>query len=740
MKKLINKKKYSNKKFYILFLILLFTLPDLGISGGGGGGNNNKKIEPDTFPKLPAQCLNRAGKILDVTGRINSTIINNQTYDLSQFHKDLTSNIVLQDDSARAIVEYCKNQDAEVDPEYMLKANPQLFGINDRERQQNFSELNAIKSGSQGNLLIPVSILNARGVPEYFFQQDLDAYSILELNELGFITDANLQFISAIRISGASIAVAAMTEKAQAVMNSGIRVDVQNLQKQLDSIQRLGSLYLDNIDSAKRSLPALKKYDYLQLQKDVNTLSEYFKNSRVGDGRNSDTNVSLDSMIVLYQKTLSTLSTIQLTKNAVRTPFDEMNRIAKAMPGTEPQNLDEMLNAPKKYTVPLRFVSDAVEDTNTIKLFYSCDDWLLQLQPLQKRIDELQSVNQNFIPSLNKKINNLSNSLTTLPAQKKSFERALSISAKKGTGKDFDGSVKESFDVLQFSISKIRKSYDGIVASIEEGKAIKNAEFQGSLAEEKVRLDQLTPKIQAEEEYKNAMPSMIEDAYKKAAEQKNATIALTTKEINENIQKLNALLVPILAEINAQKDASPLWNQSSGSIAYSMKVLTGDRAKLSAVLATTTETDKELRNSLSILDSSVIAALSQANTIKDRIIVSQMMPNYTAAQNLIKIMKGVPASPESFPAALTKYKTDKNSSALISKYNEILATEQKTKALLEENSKVLGSMSQNNPDVKFLTTSIQPLIQPGAATSLDKIFNAYVATQMPAELKVQPLP
>ena len=59
-------------------------------------------------------------------------------------------------------------------------------------------------------------------------------------------------------------------------------------------------------------------------------------------------------------------------------------------------------------------------------------------------------------------------------------------------------------------------------------------------------------------------------------------------------------------------------------------------------------------------------------------------------------MKGVPATPDSFPAALTQYKKDKYETALISQYIIFLAEEQKIRGLLEANAKTLLTMDQKN--------------------------------------------
>ena len=60
-----------------------------------------------------------------------------------------------------------------------------------------------------------------------------------------------------------------------------------------------------------------------------------------------------------------------------------------------------------------------------------------------------------------------------------------------------------------------------------------------------------------------------------------------------------------------------------------------DKDKIAAKLSTTTANDVQLRNSLETLTASVRFILNQEETIKIRIIVSQMTPNFAAAQSLI---------------------------------------------------------------------------------------------------------
>ena len=216
----------------------------------------------------------------------------------------------------------------------------------------------------------------------------------------------------------------------------------------------------------------------------------------------------------------------------------------------------------------------------------------------------------------------------------------------------------------------------------------------------------------------------------RAARQKEEKeISDLTNEANTNIQTMNALLTPILAEISASRNASPLWNQNSKAIEDSVARLTSDKAKVDAKLNATQ--DPELKKSLSALATSILFTLNQESVIKHQVIVSQMIPNYTAAQNLIANMKGVPKSPDSFPAVLERYNKDGKSDVLNAKYTAISKETQKIKELLQANSATLAPMDQRNPDFITFTDNINPLIRPSSETNLDKTFYTYVAQKMP---------
>ena len=459
------------------------------------------------------------------------------------------------------------------------------------------------------------------------------------------------------------------------------------------------------------------------------------------------------------------------------------------------------------------------------------------MQKVQEYIDKLKKEKMFYdnVSSISKQIDGLSQKINEIPNQKKYFELLLfndtQPSEKKlqqGNGEN-QQNVQLAYEKVQLSIITTQKTHDELLKSIQNIlDTVKDSVSPLPLTAQQARLIQLTSTIESNEAYRKKMPAMVEEAYKKlAARQKEEKeMSDLTNEANTNIQTMNTLLTPILAEINAKRDASPLWNQNSGAIEDSVVRLTSDKAKVDAKLNTTQDPelkqslsdlgesilstlnqenviknqvialaarqkeekeisdltneantniqtmntlltpilaeinakrdasplwnqyskaiedsvarltsdkakvdaklnatqDPELKKSLSALATSILSTLNQESVIKHRVIVSQMIPNYTAAQNLIANMKGVPKSPDSFPAALEQYNA---------KYTAISKETQKIKELLQANSATLAPMDQRNPDVITFTDNINPLIRPSSETNLDKIFYTYVAQKMP---------
>ena len=425
------------------------------------------------------------------------------------------------DPAAPKIIEFCKLYNGEVDEEYMDKNLPQ-FGRTPQIRQANRDIIKEQKKKNKGNLLIPISIVNSNGFPEHFSDKSSGKYILVNLDDTGMILERSTETISSIHITGASLAVTEMVEKAQAVLDSGIvPVNVESVQKQLESIQRLGDLYAANIAISRNSISKLFYFDYDQLNSDIQKVSNYFRTAMLGNNTTGNRG-ELKQMIELYNKTNKTLYEIKIIKNSVSAVFDEMNAIAKEMLGVEPRDLDAMLENPGKYTIPVRFISDPLQNQkDKVKIFYNCDAMISTLQSVQPRIAELKQVNQNFLPKINSGIDNLSQQINEILNQRKSFERLLVTdtqpSAKnlqQGNGEK-EKEVKAAYEKVQLSIIELNRSSNRILESIKRVENQQDPTYEASLKEQQARLYQLAPAVQENKAYRNTMPTMVKEAMKK---------------------------------------------------------------------------------------------------------------------------------------------------------------------------------------------------------------------------------
>ena len=703
------------------------------------------QAKPDTTPKIPAYCLTINGTIISPLGKIPSIAelttdhrINTsyqQLFDCSQFHKNPATDIVEKDRAAMEIINYCLSQNAELDVQLMWKNHQELFGKTNEIKQQNFSVINEIKKEYKGHIVMPVIVLNKNGLPENFLEINSGKYILVKLDALGAITDESIQSISAIRISKGSLAVNEMVEKAQAIFNSGKTiVDVTKIQKQLDSIQRLGTLYEENIDNSNKYIVKLNEFDYDQLSKDLSQIDAFVKE------KNHKKN-ALQPFINFYAKTSKSMNEIKVIVDTVRTTYDSMNTIAQEMPGIEPKTLSDKLNEPRKYTIPVRFISDPLQNKiDKVNLFFMYDDWEKIMENARKKIDELEKEKKfnDSVTETSQKIDDLSKKITEISNQKKDFELLLfndtepsEKNLQQGKGENRKN-VQLSYEKLQLAIITVQKSYDELLQSIKTTlDSVQDAFSPLPLTTQQGRLIQLTSTLEANEAYRKKMPFMVEEAYKKLAlrQDEEKEIADLRNEVNTNIQTLAALLAPILAEIDGKRDASDLWNSNAKAIENSVANLNADKAKVDEKLNTTQKT--ELKKSLLALGGAIVSALNQENVVKHRVIVAQMVPNYIAAQNLISDMKGVPKSSNSFPAVLEQYNKDKKVEVLTAKYNAIAEEKQKIKERLEANAATLETLDQKNSDVITFINNINPFVQASSQTNLDTIFYTYVAQKMP---------
>ena len=373
------------------------------------------------------------------------------------------------------IIQTCSKLQGEVDEGAMALNYPGNFGLGEF-KEKNLLYIQSLTDRLYMHRLIPLYNLDDTGVPVRVFQKDLGVYPVLQLDSTGTITDDSIETVSTLSTNGKSLAIAHMMNKAKKF--SLTKVTVGMIQAQLEGIQKLSMLYKNNITNTKAWLSGLKQYTYDGIDQDMKTLSTYLSKARVGN--DADKN-HLKIMIELCNKIATTLNSIRVIKDRVRPIIDDMMNTSKNIPGSEPSSISEMVKKPKKYTLPFRLIFDALSDLNLVKLFFEVDIWSTEVIKFQEKLKELKSVTSNFIPNLDKKITDLTKKITNIPQKKSKFEKILNSSSQKGTGTDFDGTVRNSFDELQAYIMDIVQSYEKIITLIESAQSIKDDTFQSNI-------------------------------------------------------------------------------------------------------------------------------------------------------------------------------------------------------------------------------------------------------------------
>ncbi|WP_156918984.1 hypothetical protein [Holospora obtusa] len=718
--------------------------------------SSNKKPSPTPTPtpliiverpeqQISPYCFDGLGQTLSVSGEIkngpNALIlrIGNTMYDASKFHKDPNTNIIFKEESVNYIFNYCKSKQAELDIEYMFLTHPETFGKTQAEQEKNTLILRGFKKDAKMDLYLPLNVIDNNGAPQRFLKED-KKYLLLQIDKKGLMSEESLQTVSSIRLKKIFLAVDQMMEKAQDLSSSGIKIDMGGLKNQFEGLQKLGELYTNNITSATTQIPLLKKYSYIELEQAVSKILNYFTYFTIGDTGPSDAPFS--EIAQLYANTTKIVSEIRAIKDRVRTPFNEMYNLAKSLPGDEINGVEDFVNSPKKYTIPMRFVHDASgQDINTTKLFYICDEWWNQLENLQGKISAVQTVKQGFLPDLRKDISAISSQIASVQAQKKSFEEALQVSAQQGNMQDINGSVSKAKSVVEEKINEIITLYNKISASIESVKNVTDTLFQQSLSDIKKQFSLIAPKVEVEIIYKNEIPAKIQNAYKSADEQKKSSFTQLGNAVKEHITKLDTFLDPVKVELqDSTKNPVPTWSEKYANISYMVNVLRDDLSHSAQLLARTTDLDVDLKNFLKDLDQSIHLKLADIQSVGNQVEIKKMYFQYILSLDLVQKMTGSPvATPDSFPEALKQYQADKNINVLIAKYEKIKTITVQTKNTLEENWRKLNKMDQGLTEVKLLSDKIKPLISSTSSSYIIAVFNTHVNAKMPENNRPAPL-
>ncbi|ETZ05156.1 hypothetical protein K737_300410 [Holospora undulata HU1] len=631
-----------------------------------------------------------------------------------------------------SIIDTCKNMGGEIDENLMSIIYAKDFGT-PGTKVGNSNYIQDLKDKKKGNKFIPV-YNNTAGDPKRLFIEGTKKYPVLNLDYNGVMADSELQSFSNLAINHAySLAVQHMMDKAKKVLDSGTKVDLVNLKKQLDGIAAIRALFEKNTNFFINNLGNVKENAYGKTLDNVAEVFVYTSQNSIGEGKNNTDSTKTEKMLNLCEQSLKDLDSFILEKNKVRSIFENMMNLAKQIPGSEPRDADDMIKNPRKYTIPVFLVSQAFKgNLKMMKLFLEVDVFKNQLLAAKNKLLALKSVKENFFKKLNKKFSELNDTISALVKKKKTFEKVVDDYIVKKKKQDTDGTIKKNFEELQKDIADAAQSYGTLVKSIQEVQSVQDSEFSTALAGQQKRLPPLEKTIQGYIAYKDGMAKMVESAYQKVQDEKNANLAKVVQEVQDHINETNTLLNPIIGLLNNQQSADELWQKNFQRIGVLLNLLSKDKANLDNLSATLGADDVTIKSSIISLNSSVFTEIQAINEVQKRIVLSKIYGTYVEANLLKKRMTADSKDDQkSFNAVWEKYLQDGNTSLVFSEYNDIVLQKNRIKGVLSQSLGILNTMDKSSLDVQNLIKEVGLLLTPvDAETTLDKIFENNVVSKL----------
>ncbi|WP_162480252.1 hypothetical protein [Holospora elegans] len=630
------------------------------------------------------------------------------------------------------VVEACRSIGGEIDEGAMALNYLSTFGTL-ATKAQNLNFIQNLKDKTRGHKFIPVYNNTALGSVR-LFTKDTNKYPVINLDYNGVMADSELQSFSNIVISQVpSLSVQYMIDKAKKVLESGIKVDLVNLKKQLEGIAAIRDLLEKNMNFFINTLGNMKGSDYGKILDNAAEVIVYTSQNSIGQSKNSTDSTKTEKMINLCEKSLKELDIFILAKNNVRSVFENVMNLAKQIPGSEPYDTDDMIKNPRKYTIPVFLVSEALKkDEKMIKLFFEADVLKSQLLVAKNKLEALKAVKENFFTNLDKKIMELNDKISTLAKKKKIFEKILEEYTVKRTKQDMGGIVRKVFEELQKDISDTAQNYGKIVQSIQETQSVQDNQFIATLTEYQKRLAPLETTMKGYVAYKDGMTQMVENAYQKALNEKNVILQKVAQEIRNHINEINALLNPIIALLNNQQSADELWQKSFQKINILSNFLLIDKANLETLFTTIGADDIIIKSSIISLNTGVLTEIQAINEVQKRIVFGKIYGTYVEANLLKKRMTADSKDDQkSFNAVWEKYLQDGNTSLVFSEYNDIVLQKNKIKDVLSQSLIILSAIDKSSLDIQNLIKEVGLLLAPvGAETTLDKIFENNVISKL----------
>jgi hypothetical protein len=688
----------------ILILLTIITLLNNKTFAAPSGETTVKPTPEEGFDTgILARCIKPDGTIYNLEN-VNNPVFNNKIHNAKRLHQDNNKSILNTNNLLEWTIDGCKGSGAELD-EFPDPNDLQSFGTG-AIKIANLDLIRSVKSKKKAHRFLFVYTTAPDGTPSKYYHADTKTYAILGLDPIGKMNDNTLRDVSGLRITSGLFHAEKIAQNIQEIAGDGLtKVDPNVLKAQFDGIQKLGTLYTENITNAKNWLVGLKgiaKYEELSTQ--AQTIDAFLKSASVGSATIDKTKLQdIDKMNIAFSAMVNKL---RLSKDSIRVLFNQMDSIARAIPGTEPANLAERLKDPKKYTIVSRLISDALgDDKNAINIFYALDDWVAKSQYFIERINQLKGVKGDFLPALNTKISTIAQTVDKVKDERTKFEKSLKKSIAAGKG-DVDNAVHVMYDKLRQDIADLGKKNGALQTSINSVKNVKDEKFIASLAAEVARLTQINPDIKALLDYgTNQLPQAMSDAYNKATNKTNKPVTDVIADSTTHIAQLEAALKPTIDQIQAGKDANQAYAAARGQIMSALDFLTGDKAKLDKLA--TTVTDPQLKNAIATAQSNIDAANIRATQVAQAV-AGSAISNHIAQAEAIKTSINVATG--AFKKAYNDYIAAKrtgtpSTTPVMQEYDNVYKAMQSLVPLLKTD---LASIVPTDPRKAAITTYVGP--------------------------------
>ena len=690
------------KNHTLIALLMTLLIHTHVFSAPTGSGPSPQFIENfDTG--ISAKCVKANGTVYSLEN-VNNPVFNNQIYNARKLRQGPDKHIINPNNVIEWTVDGCKNPGDELDAFASADADPQNFGTGTL-KMDNINLIRTVKLKKKANRFLFIYTRAPDGTPLKYFHPDTKSYAVVGLDPTGKMDDNNLRDISGIRITSGPFNLEDIGQNVQDILDSGLtKVDENALKTQFTNIEQLGLLYTKNINNAKNWLAGLKNAGkYEDINNKAQTILNFLNSANIGFTSADQTKLQDIEKLNIEFSTI--VNKLRLSKDNINGLLNQMNTIAKEIPGNDPASLEDRLKDPKKYTLVARLISDALgDDKNAINIFYALDDWTAKAQAFTDRLNQLKSTKNNFLPKLNQKISTLMKTIDSVKNERINFEKSLKTSIAAGKG-DVNNIVHAMYDKLRQDITDLNTFTQDVQNLINSGKNIQDEKFQASLNAEVVRFQQLLPDIKALESYAaNQLPKEMHDAYNKSQDQTTKPITDIIAEANTHIAQLETALKPVFEALNANQDANQVYTAAKGSITAALDFLSIDETKLNKLVSTVA--DEQIKKMIVTTQSNIETEKNRVNQVL-QLVGQSAINDHIHKADIVKTSITTPTG--DFKKAYTQYLADKKQTPttspanLVQEYNKVYNLMQEVVPLLKTD---LTNMSATDKRKQPVTTYI----------------------------------